>query len=282
MRLNEFVRTGIFIGYKMDPASAKILNDWTRRIGLEPTPADKLHVTLIKTDSPKISVDRFNCIGRVNIPINCSTSKILKYQYGSYNNDAIALPFECKELHKRKQEIETEYGLKSSQKLEPHISLSYKVDSPIHHKVLENIELPIKHFILVEEFATPPDPHWVAKLEESDWIPYVSMGLKIFAVLFGMGWAYYAKYLRPKLLVGTKILDSKDKAIELFLLKEIEYLYKIYQEELKSKYEGHKKLAEQEVQLGIVSIVKRCSETFHTTQGYVDHILRRILSTAQN
>jgi hypothetical protein len=169
MRLVEFEKTGIFIGYRIDPINAKILYDWIKELGFAPVPIHKLHITLVDSNSPNISLSQFKCIGKVHIPVN--GVKIRSQKLDDQKNNALVLRFESEYLQKRRQEIIEQYGLTGLRPLHPHISLSYKMHSSAPKETLKHIVAPITSFTIIEEFATMPDPNWIDTVnKESDHI----------------------------------------------------------------------------------------------------------------
>ena len=119
MRIDEITSpAGIYVGLKVHPEDAKFLHDFAVEKGVnQPIPPDLMHVTLIRTASPKISPGVFKPLGTINVQ-----ATVTKYEkHSQYLTLALDFPW----LDARRAYIKKEYQLKKVG-WPPHITLSDK------------------------------------------------------------------------------------------------------------------------------------------------------------
>ncbi len=161
MLIEEITGAGIYVGYKIGSNSIQEINAWMKDLNITPISSDKLHLTLIQSESPKISLESFKPLGKISTSIRLIKPQLKSYPVGLV--DSIVLAFEANELRQRRTDIGKEFGIKKWKKRwSPHLTISYNYDGSLGF--LEEISVPITSLELSEEYAEPINTDWMQSI----------------------------------------------------------------------------------------------------------------------
>lgn len=139
---------GVYVGAKFSHESIVNLLRLQDALGLvEPTPADKMHVTVL--------------FSRKNIPVSLESYKfkalpveIETWKSSSGKKNVVVLKLQCPELTKRHNDLIAQGGTHDFPDYQVHVTLSYNHD--------KEIKLPVAfdHLIIQDEYTEPLDLDW--------------------------------------------------------------------------------------------------------------------------
>lgn len=157
MLIEEVTNTGIYIAYRLSPKSVQEIGAWSEQLGITPVSPDDLHVSLVTSNSKKISRETFKPLGKLSQPIiislKNSSLKIFEMQGLSADlsgNYALVLTFQSDYMLKRRTQIRKAFGIRKwKQKINPHLTISYKYKG----RPPDDTKIPMDSIELVEEYA---------------------------------------------------------------------------------------------------------------------------------
>lgn len=152
-------KSGSYVDMRLDDKSKDKIGDLIRDIGLDnPTPRDKLHVTLMYSKKPS---SKFYERSEKSVKVGNKYS----LQWFGENKDALVLVLEdADDLHKRHSELKA-YGMEHSwPDYSPHVTLAYKQDSEVGLPDMREYNLGSLRF--VDEQINELDLNWKEKLDD--------------------------------------------------------------------------------------------------------------------
>jgi len=152
MLIEEVTNSGIYIYYKLSPKSVQEIGVWSEQLGVKPVPPDKLHVTLVSSNSEKISPETFKPLGKLSssVIISLENSYLDVFPMKDGITNALVLRFKSDYILKRRTQIRKEFNIESwEEEFSPHLTISYKYKGTPP----KDTKIPMDSIELVEEYA---------------------------------------------------------------------------------------------------------------------------------